>query len=414
MSYSNIFLISDNPKISNLFQSQVFLSRKNDCIFVSDFKNALNYLSEKSSDVIIINVETKFQLEFIKNIRNNEFLKNCFVIMVTDTSNVDVLSDGYDLGYDDIIDNSANDTIICMKILWALKHKMKSDILQKKIKEEAFLKITDKNTGFYTESYTDIILENEYKNYLISYKNIFFMLLAPDKSYLKDLSVTNVGKLVCKLIRNDDVGGYTKDNKIILVLTQTDRDGVKNIFDKINKALPLNMTISAAACNVSAFDNYGNVIKTLNRNLQKALKNKKSFIFTDEQKSVNPDFEKFNPSFRNSLAKETRTAYEKIIMPCFFKMQSIYEPILFGCEIKQLFTEKECSFEMKKEELKYLITFKYTSFKSITAEIKEKYNQSVSCDNIFLSFDESLAQQIEKIIQKYAEKFRIEINRREL
>lgn len=414
MKYNNIFCISDNQKAAKELKDKILLSRKNDAVFISDFKNAFKNLSEKTTDIIIIHAEKFSDTDFIKEIKKDEKLKNCYFLLLTDTSNPDILSECFDLGFDDYIDISADETTVCMRVLWSIKNKTKTDILQNRLNAMSLLNITDKNTGFYTEKYTNMIFEQEFAKYSYGYRNAVIMLLSADRDHLEDISVSNLAKYTKRQIRCDDLGGFINDNKLLLLLNQTDKDGAKNVFDKINSSLPLKITVSASACNFSGFENYKEMLKTLNGDLTKALKTGNSLIFSGESKTFSPVFEKIAPDFKYSLIKEIKATFEKIATPSFFKMQSVYEPLLFGCDFKQTFGEKECSFLIQNENLKYSVTFKYTSFKEIAAEIKENCNQNVSCDNIFLSFDETLAEQIENIIQSGAEKIRTELYKRDL
>ena len=60
------------------------------------------------------------------------------------------------------------------------------------------------------------------------------------------LPVTELGKIVKNVIRSNDIAGFAPDEKIYLILPNTDESGAKKLFERISERLD-GVTVSATA-----------------------------------------------------------------------------------------------------------------------------------------------------------------------
>ena len=413
MKIHNVFIISDDKQTAEAAASKILLSRKNDSVYIEKYANALSACAKQHPDIIFLYVENEQQVELIKKIKNEESLKNCFIIMSAKNSDNEILCKAFDAGVDDIIDINDSETVFSMRIFWALKNKVSREAAAKRAEILSSQKITDKDTGFYLENYTRQIFSKEYQKYITNYQKAVFMMITADKHCRSLFSVFDAGKIIKSVIRTNDMVGYTQDNKIYLFLRKIDEKGAKIFYEKINNLLPFDISVSAAVLNISSCEKFSEAERILNKNLEKALENGNTFVFAGDFKPINPLFDKINPTFSESLIKEMKKSIEKIATPVFFKMQSIYEPKLYDTDISQNFGDKECSFVIKNRDRKTVIAIKYSDSEEIKIELKETCKQNTDYDTKTILKSEFTGEMLENIIQYCAEKFRKSLYKRE-
>ncbi|MBQ2644757.1 hypothetical protein IJG14_04190 [bacterium] len=412
MKNYNIFIISDDKKYSDIIEKKFLLSRKFDNISITNFQSALKILKNQNPDIIVIYISNDSQINFIKQLRDDTHFKNSFILMISENIDNDLLCKGFDTGIDDFLDINTDETLFSMHIIWDLKNKIQRELSDNKSDVLAITGIVDKNTEFYKKEYSHWIFEREYKKSLTNYKNNVFMMLIPDLQCRATLSSEDIALLIKKSLRLNDTGCFTQDGKIYLLLSQTDEKGAKNIFEKINNALPFDCSISASALNVSSVEKFVNAEKILNSLLEQALQEGNSYIFYNPKQKISISDKKLKNNI--IIKKEYIQKIEKILMPAFFKMQTIYEPKLYNTEIKQIYKEKEYSFLIKNRENLCLITVECKNSNEINIKIEETFKQKNTCDNINMNLEDFTSEAIENIIQRSAEKFRKILYKKEI
>ncbi|MCR5260327.1 MAG: hypothetical protein K6C94_00635 [Candidatus Gastranaerophilales bacterium] len=412
MKKYNVIIISNDKQAAEALASKVLLSRKSDSVAITDFDKAVVLLKKQVPDIIIMYIENEKQVNLVKAIKEDKILQTCFVIMSLKTVDNDILCKGFDAGIDDVLDVNENETLFSMRIFWALKNKLCRELLTQKSDILALQKITRKETGFYLADYVPQIFSKEYQKCLTAYQKAVLMLIEADKKSKDTLSVFDIGKIVSSVIRSSDIAAY-RDNVLYLLLKNTDEHGAKDFYNKINNSFPFDISVSAAAIDISVCDKFSEAEKILVKKLQTSSKDGNSFAFISQNQAVSPLFDKINPTFEQSLTKEIKKFVENTVTPVFFKMQSIYEHKLFNTDIKQVFGDKECSFILKSKGFKTIITVKYDNSENITVETKEICKQDTDCDIITMLQSEFTGDKLEQIIQAGAEKFRINLSKSE-
>ena len=417
MRYNNIIMISDNREVADNTVSKIMLLRAVDSVGVMDYKTADNIIGVKSPDLLLIYVEKDEDIDFIQKIRNYDKYKNTFILMITNSLESDFLCRAFDAGIDDFVDVEADEMILNMRIMWGLKNKVVRDISQKKSEILAMTDIVDKTTGFYKKTHTQNVFDREYKRSLPKYNSTVFMVLASDIHCRQNLSVQKLSGVLKNIVRSVDMVGFAPDGKMYLLLFNTDENGAKNFFERVNNALDFDLSISAAAVQTSSADDFKDAETVLNKDLAKALEKSNTFIFETAKAEKSPSgfFDKTQLKDNNQqmLKRVFLKKIEKTVSPSFFKMQSIYEPKLFDTEIKQFSNEKESIFVIRNKEFASTVSVKYGDYSKIVIEINESFKSDNECDTIVFEPEELTCEKLENIIQSAAERFRDKIYKRE-
>ena len=417
MRYNNIIMISDNREVADNTVSKIMLLRAVDSVGVMDYKTADNIIGVKSPDLLLIYVEKDEDIDFIQKIRNYDKYKNTFILMITNSLESDFLCRAFDAGIDDFVDVEADEMILNMRIMWGLKNKVVRDISQKKSEILAMTDIVDKTTGFYKKTHTQNVFDREYKRSLPKYNSTVFMVLASDIHCRQNLSVQKLSGVLKNIVRSVDMVGFAPDGKMYLLLFNTDENGAKNFFERVNNALDFDLSISAAAVQTSSADDFKDAETVLNKDLAKALEKSNTFIFETAKAEKSPSgfFDKTHLKDNNQqmLKRVFLKKIEKTVSPSFFKMQSIYEPKLFDTEIKQFSNEKESIFVIRNKEFTSTVSVKYGDYSKIVIEINESFKSDNECDTIVFEPEELTCEKLENIIQSAAECFRDKIYKRE-
>ena len=405
MKNDNIIIISHNKSLASKIANKINLLRSVDSLGFLDYEHIDNILSYKVPELLLMITFGYEDLTYIYKIRSYEKFKNTSIIMITNNFESDFLCKAFDIGIDDFIELSSDETVLLMRIMWALKNKIKKDSLMKKSEVLAFMDITDKETGFYQKIHTQEIFDREYKNILTHYDKAVFMIMSADIQCKSEVSVYQLAKLLKDFVRINDIVGFAPDNKIYLLLNQSEEKGAKNIFDRVNNALPFDCSISASAMNIALVDNFKDAERLLNNSLDKALENVNSFIFEKNIVQNDTDIDLFMNNANNFKGNYIKQI-EKIVSPTFFKMKSIYEPKFFNTEIVQIISNQKSSFIIKNKEVTSSINITYPKYSDIVVEVNDACIEKSECDKIIVDIKDFTSEFLENIIQSLAENFR--------
>lgn len=403
MEKYNIFVISDNQTFAKNFISKILLLRKTDLIGSCGYLEAKNELQNLSPDIVFFHIkdyqDTKKILEF-KEIKSLE--KSVF-IMLSEFEDSDLLCSAFDFGIDDFMSVNVDETALIMRVMWALKKKRASDLANRNSDILSFLNVTEQNTGFFQKTHTQKVFEKEYAKISENHEKSIVMVISADILCKSKLPVTELGKIVKNVIRSNDIAGFAPDEKVYLILPNTDETGAKKLFERISERLD-GVTVSATAAeNFCAM--FSELEKILNKQLARALTTSEKFIF------VPSDFETSSKTISSQKDKLLTKAsilkrLEKVVTPTFFKMQAIYEPKFFDTKISQINSEKEMSFIVSGAFLSLKISIKFEDFPSIMVLIKNVLRGSSSTEKHYFDIDELTTERLENIMQTELDVYR--------
>lgn len=409
MADNNVIIISDKKETAKQLVAKILLLRSVDSVGYMNFETAEMLLKTKYPDVLLIHLNNSEGINFIKKIKTYETLEQTSFIALFDGQNNDLLCEAFDLGIDDFFDIKTNESTVIMRIMWGLKRKLINDSSKGKSDILSLLEITDHKTGFYKKAYTKKVFKKKYTDAANKKTKSIFMILSFDIINKNKITQKGLSEIIYNCIRSSDDAGFAQDDKIYLLLNQANEYGAKRVYERINKMLNGEASVSAAGMDVSecCFEDAERILK---KNHTQALKQQKTFIFLDE------DFDKTeNGLFDKSDLKENNLAIlkrvflnktEKIITPVFFKMQAIYEPKIYDTVIKQKFSETESIFSINGKSSSLNISILYNDYTTIRVIITENNRGKNTTQKMTFEPNELTAIRLENIIQTAVDSYR--------
>ncbi|MGN0005970.1 MAG: hypothetical protein ACI37Z_08365 [Candidatus Gastranaerophilaceae bacterium] len=408
MADNNVIIISDKKETAKQLVAKILLLRSVDSVGYMNYETAEMLLKTKYPDVLLVHLKNSSDIKFIKKIKSYKTLEQTSFIALFDKQNNDLLCEAFDSGIDDFFDINSDESAVIMRIMWGLKRKLLNDSSKGKSDVLSLLEITDTQTGFYKKNYTKKVFKKKYTNAANKKSKSIFMVLSFDIINKSKITQKSLSEIIYKCIRSSDDAGFAQDDKIYLLLNQSNEYGAKCVYKKINTLLKGEATVSAAGMDVSSccFEDAERILK---KNHTQALKQQNTFIFLDE------DFDKVeNENFDKSDLKENNFAIlkrvflnrtEKIITPVFFKMQAIYEPKLYDTVINQKFSETESIFSVNGKNCSLNISILYNDYTTIHVIMTENDKGKINMQKASFAPKELTAVKLENIIQKAVEKY---------
>lgn len=256
MSFNNIIaIIGDKFDAINVITSKLVLLRDLDKIVDTNLENAVEFLCQAMPNVIVLHAkgDSEESLKALKDIKENELLKNIPILLYSEDCTKEFLIDAFDLGISDIIKTPIADWELLIRVIWCIQ---KNEITINTDSRNNFLTnlgIIENNTGFYTEEYAEQLLDAEI-NSAIKYKNpSCLMLVGPDDKFFAQKSAFLNG-IIKKSVRLNDSVGIRKDGKYYIYLPKTKLNGAYAVFERINNNLGFDFNVNAAVAEIDDKD----------------------------------------------------------------------------------------------------------------------------------------------------------------
>ena len=376
-----ILLVSDDTDFAQKLDEKLVFLRKNDEIIISDYASALDLIGECS--VVLVHENSTFEqtLSMIKDLRKK---KEISIILVANSNNENLRWESADLGVDDFILANAENFEFVLRIVHNIEFSVLKQLSQGYIKLLKQVNIVDDYSGLFNFDNCQQILKEQ--------KNGIFMAISPcDKM---KFSLDEVGFAIKFAIRKNDIAFIGRGSNFYLYLKDTDFEGAKNVFDKINTKIKINAGVA---------DISGKTLEKFEKEAQDALieaqKTEQKFVVHQTKENTLDEWLADTKSGNYKLFRKLfNTKLEKVITPVFYRLQKSYEDKLKNTEIIQFTTDEQCVFELKNKNIKSSLRIIYPGFAKIIVTIKHEGFDSPENSEISLPLDKITQKELVEIV----------------
>lgn len=384
-----ILLVSDDNDFAQKLDEKLVFLRKNDEIIISDYASALDLIGECS--VVLVHENSTFEqtLSMIKDLRKK---KEISIILVANSNNENLILESADLGVDDFILANAENFEFVLRIVHNIEFSVLKQLSQGYIKLLKQVNVVDDYSGLFNFDNCQQILKEQ--------KNGIFMAISPcDKM---KFSLDEVGFAIKFAIRKNDIAFIGRGSNFYLYLKDTDFEGAKNVFDKINTK----MKISAGVADIS-----GKTLEKFEKEAQDALieaqKTEQKFVVHQTKENTLDEWLADTKSGNYKLFRKLfNTKLEKVITPVFYRLQKSYEDKLKNTEIIQFTTDEQCVFELKNKNTKSSLRIIYPGFAKIIVTIKHEGFDSPENSEISLPLDKITQKELVEIVENFIKEYK--------
>lgn len=384
-----ILLVSDDNDFAQKLDEKLVFLRKNDEIIISDYASALDLIGECS--VVLVHENSTFEqtLSMIKDLRKK---KEISIILVANSNNENLILESADLGVDDFILANAENFEFVLRIVHNIEFSVLKQLSQGYIKLLKQVNVVDDYSGLFNFDNCQQILKEQ--------KNGIFMAISPcDKM---KFSLDEVGFAIKFAIRKNDVAFIGRGSNFYLYLKDTDFEGAKNVFDKINTKIK----ISAGVADIS-----GKTLEKYEKEAQDALieaqKTEQKFVVHQTKENTLDEWLADTKSGNYKLFRKLfNTKLEKVITPVFYRLQKSYEDKLKNTEIIQFTTDEQCVFELKNKNIKSSLRIIYPGFAKIIVTIKHEGFDSPENSEISLPLDKITQKELVEIVENFIKEYK--------
>ena len=384
-----ILLVSDDNDFAQKLDEKLVFLRKNDEIIISDYASALDLIGECS--VVLVHENSTFgqTLSMIKDLRKK---KEISIILVANSNNENLILESADLGVDDFILANAENFEFVLRIVHNIEFSVLKQLSQGYIKLLKQVNVVDDYSGLFNFDNCQQILKEQ--------KNGIFMAISPcDKM---KFSLDEVGFAIKFAIRKNDIAFIGRGSNFYLYLKDTDFEGAKNVFDKINTKIK----ISAGVADIS-----GKTLEKFEKEAQDALieaqKTEQKFVVHQTKENTLDEWLADTKSGNYKLFRKLfNTKLEKVITPVFYRLQKSYEDKLKNTEIIQFTTDEQCVFELKNKNIKSSLRIIYPGFAKIIVTIKHEGFDSPENSEISLPLDKITQKELVEIVENFIKEYK--------
>ena len=384
-----ILLVSDDNDFAQKLDEKLVFLRKNDEIIISDYASALDLIGECS--VVLVHENSTFEqtLSMIKDLRKK---KEISIILVANSNNENLILESADLGVDDFILANAENFEFVLRIVHNIEFSVLKQLSQGYIKLLKQVNVVDDYSGLFNFDNCQQILKEQ--------KNGIFMAISPcDKM---KFSLDEVGFAIKFAIRKNDIAFIGRGSNFYLYLKDTDFEGAKNVFDKINTKIK----ISAGVADIS-----GKTLEKFEKEAQDALieaqKTGQKFVVHQTKENTLDEWLADTKSGNYKLFRKLfNTKLEKVITPVFYRLQKSYEDKLKNTEIIQFTTDEQCVFELKNKNIKSSLRIIYPGFAKIIVTIKHEGFDSPENSEISLPLDKITQKELVEIVENFIKEYK--------
>lgn len=384
-----ILLVSDDNDFAQKLDEKLVFLRKNDEIIISDYASALDLIGECS--VVLVHENSTFEqtLSMIKDLRKK---KEISIILVANSNNENLILESADLGVDDFILANAENFEFVLRIVHNIEFSVLKQLSQGYIKLLKQVNVVDDYSGLFNFDNCQQILKEQ--------KNGIFMAISPcDKM---KFSLDEVGFAIKFAIRKNDIAFIGRGSNFYLYLKDTDFEGAKNVFDKINTKIKINAGVA---------DISGKTLENFEKEAQDALieaqKTEQKFVVHQTKENTLDEWLADTKSGNYKLFRKLfNTKLEKVITPVFYRLQKSYEDKLKNTEIIQFTTDEQCVFELKNKNIKSSLRIIYPGFAKIIVTIKHEGFDSPENSEISLPLDKITQKELVEIVENFIKEYK--------
>ena len=384
-----ILLVSDDNDFAQKLDEKLVFLRKNDEIIISDYASALDLVGECS--VVLVHENSTFEqtLSMIKDLRKK---KEISIILVANSNNENLILESADLGVDDFILANAENFEFVLRIVHNIEFSVLKQLSQGYIKLLKQVNVVDDYSGLFNFDNCQQILKEQ--------KNGIFMAISPcDKM---KFSLDEVGFAIKFAIRKNDIAFIGRGSNFYLYLKDTDFEGAKNVFDKINTKIKINAGVA---------DISGKTLEKFEKEAQDALieaqKTEQKFVVHQTKENTLDEWLADTKSGNYKLFRKLfNTKLEKVITPVFYRLQKSYEDKLKNTEIIQFTTDEQCVFELKNKNIKSSLRIIYPGFAKIIVTIKHEGFDSPENSEISLPLDKITQKELVEIVENFIKEYK--------
>lgn len=413
MSVENsIILITNQDNIVETLKPKLVLLREVDHILAVDYKNAIDKIKEVSPEAVIIysSNENEDCLNIIKEIRQENVTKHTSILLLIDKYNEDFLLSAYDEGITDYLTMSSGDAEILMRTIWGFKKHSQLKTIQKQKQLFEKLDIIDKDTGFFTNKYSEKIFENEFENLDKTDSNAILMLVSVGETSKIKLHSQQLASAIKTSIRHSDVVVHGTAQKFYVLLVETQLKGAFRVWEKIKQSLGSQYNVLSSIKSVEG-ESFDELQKCLLNGLVEAESTGQDLVIvSEEEKNISSGdwLEKINSTQKNfKLFKQAfNKKLENVIAPVFFQMQKAYEAKLFETQIEQYSNSTLSEFVLKKADKISELKITYPGFSKINIDIINQGLDSPENKRISLDLTELSDARLTKIIEDFIKEFK--------
>ena len=397
MKNNSILIISNDNQVSEIISTKIKLLRECDNIQSVNYIETISALNLMCPNLIILYKGKTDSIGILKEIRKIKSLNKVPIIFVMDKPDEEALFYAFDNGIDDFFFLNDSDAIILIRIFLTLQ---KSVLYQQIDVNEEILKwenIIDKQNGIYTKDSGARIINKVFAKIKDENdNNSVFLYLKPMSKDNKVVNISQIGKKIKELLRNNDIISYGKGSGFYAVLYNSNEENTPIIIERIKKILKNECIIYANAIEIT--ESFEKTEELLYSKMKKQISEGKEFNFItqipqkDKNAKIAPkqyDAEKFY--------KET----ESITAPVFYQMQAEYNDKLDGSEIKYEIKETESNLILQSKELTSELKIKYIEYPQVIIEIKHiEENKKAKVKKINYNIDEYTNEKLTLIIKE--------------
>ena len=384
-----ILLVSDDNDFAQKLDEKLVFLRKNDEIIISDYASALDLIGECS--VVLVHENSTFEqtLSMIKDLRKK---KEISIILVANSNNENLILESADLGVDDFILANAENFEFVLRIVHNIEFSVLKQLSQGYIKLLKQVNVVDDYSGLFNFDNCQQILKEQ--------KNGIFMAISPcDKM---KFSLDEVGFAIKFAIRKNDIAFIGRGSNFYLYLKDTDFEGAKNVFDKIDTKIKINAGVA---------DISGKTLEKFEKEAQDALieaqKTEQKFVVHQTKENTLDEWLADTKSGNYKLFRKLfNTKLEKVITPVFYRLQKSYEDKLKNTEIIQFTTDEQCVFELKNKNIKSSLRIIYPGFAKIIVTIKHEGFDSPENSEISLPLDKITQKELVEIVENFIKEYK--------
>lgn len=407
---SNIILITNDDDVIQVLKPRLVLLREIDNILPAKYSEAVEKIKATPPEVILIycSREKEECLNLIKQIKDIKDIKEISIVLIIDTYDQDFILSAFDENIADYFTIAADDAEILMRTIWSIKKSILMNTIKKQHILLEDLDVIDKNTGFYTNKYSNKIFENEFNNLKKFNMDGILMLISASEESKTKLNSIYFAKSIRNSIRETDVVVHTAANRFFVLLEETNLKGAFCVWEKIKKNVGETYTINTSLSIVG--DKTFDQLKTeLLNALTEAASAKQDLVIVNEEEKDSSDWlDKINTTQKNfKLFKQAfNKKLEKVITPVFFQVQKLYEEKLFKTQIEQYSNSALSAFILKKEDQVSELKITYPGFSKINIDIIHQGLDSPENKRIGLDLTELDETRLTKILEDFIQEFK--------
>lgn len=253
MSSDNVVVvISNNSEITEFVNSKLVLLRDVDKVEHTNTIDAMECVREKIPNIIILHTESNDskRIKLVSEIKQDNKLKQIPIILISQKCSPEYLVEMFDAGISDMLSTPVKEHELLFRVMWNIQKSEEHTHNELQNRFLSNLGITQTETGFYNEKYSEEFLTNQVE-YAIEYKQqACVMYIEVQNIDDIDKDPKDFSKIIKKSIRLNDWAGIAGKNKYYVFFPKTKLNGCFAVFERLKKNSGFDYKISASVIEV--------------------------------------------------------------------------------------------------------------------------------------------------------------------